>query len=163
MLFDFQNVEYKKTPVDFVKKTQNQQEDWSHYDIRQLRYPLGEKYPNRLIGNDEVKVVSENITKILREKLSKIGIDKTIIVKNHDIRKVIDSIVISRAYLTPEQVRRDAIAIIVSQIMDLYETIDTNFKLDPEVILYTGKCGIISHGPIKIKEKKRASANFWIY
>src|SRR5579864_5376041 len=130
-------------------------------DPRELKYVLGEKLPPRIIGN--LNSLSKLITKLIGERLLSLNIKKNVIISNDDILKVINDIYNAYPYITPEQIRKDAVGVIVNQTVDSYENIDKNFGYDINVIQYTGECGIVAHGPIKVKEKRRPFGHMWIY
>src|ERR1700722_15170897 len=94
----------------YLEKTK-EQDDLKYSDLRKQKYPLGETLPDDLVGEKTVAILSNHITNLLKERLLKLKIEKTIIVDYIDIVKVINSIYITNPYLTHEQGRRHACGI----------------------------------------------------
>ena len=140
-------------------------EEREHSDPELLAHPLATPLPEILIGELPIKNASNYITKVLTLKFGNTkenNNQRKIRVYDQDIRRIVIQIWRSGAYLTPEQIHQNAAQIIIDQISDLYETVENNSKLDPEIEKYTS-LGLRATGSIKIKEKKRSSGFFWIY
>jgi len=155
-----------RSKIDNAIKGNNYTHQSDHADVWKLRYVNGTDLPTELIGDEYIKPLSDYITETLQFEMRKRGVlnNRPIRVKDDDIRKVITSIQgLNSMTMKFEDIRRNAASMIVSQTLDIYDVNRANQALDPNIIKYTGECGLIAHGPIKLREKKRPYVWMWNY